>query len=226
MPDTKEQPTRSELLDHVRGTILFEDLDEEVRQEFSHHLTWVVLEPGENLFRRGDQSDSAYVLITGRLKVAILEADGDELIVSHIEPGQSVGEMGVFTGLCRTASTHADTDGPAELVRIPASGFNRIASTNPHALARVSETIRQCLRRDRLAAMLPRLFGNLDEKTFADIESEAEWIRVSRGDVVLREGAPGDGLYIVIAGRLQARTTDEDGTTTLVGGNFPGRVCR
>lgn len=222
MSKTKDQPSRAELLAYVRETFLFKDLEEEVAQELSHDISWVRLGPGENLFRQGDETDSAYVLIGGRLKVAIPQDDGDELFVKEIEPGGSVGEMGVFTGKSRTASIYADSGGDAQLVKIPVSGFNRIAETNPGALLEVGETIRQCLLRDQLAVMLPNLFGDLDEQTYADIESEVEWVQVSTGDIILREGDPGDGMYILIRGRLKIRVKNEDGGESKMAEISPG----
>ncbi|MFT5365926.1 MAG: putative acylesterase/phospholipase RssA/CRP-like cAMP-binding protein [Candidatus Latescibacterota bacterium] len=222
MPEAKEQPSRTALLAHLRETYLFKDLDEDVLQDLSKDLTWVSLEPGENLFHQGDHSDSTYLVIDGLLKVAINLDDGSELFVGENKPGQLVGEMGVFTGQSRTASIYAHTEGSAGLVKIPESGFNRIASTNPHALAQVGETIRQRLFRNQLAEMLPNLFGELDEATFNDIEAEAEWVQISRGDVLIKQGDPGDSMYILIRGRLQARVTLEDGHQIVVGEITPG----
>jgi len=222
MAEKKKQPSRAELLAHIRETYLFKDLDEDVLKDLSEDLTWVSLEPGENLFYQGDQSDSTYLVIYGLLNVAINLDDGSELFVGENKPGQLVGEMGVFTGQSRTASIYADTTASAGLVKIPESGFSRIASTNPAALAQVGETIRQRLFRNELAEMLPNLFGELDEETFNDIEAEAEWVQISRGDVLIKQGEPGDSMYILIRGRLQARVTIEEGVQVVVGEITPG----
>ena len=223
MAEKKKTPTKAELLAHIRETYLFKDLDEEVLQDLSKDLTWVSLESGENLFRLGDVSDSTYLVIDGLLDVAIPLDDGEEQIVGKIGAGQLVGEMGVFTGQARTASIYAHTENDgAGLVKIPESGFSRIASDNPYALAQVGDTIRQRLFRNQLAEMLPSLFGDLDEETFNNIEAEAEWVQVSRGDVLIRQGDPGDSMYILIRGRLQARITDEDGNKIVVGEVTPG----
>lgn len=222
MLEAKEQPSKAELLAYIRETYLFKDLDEDVLKDLSKDLTWVRLEPGENLFRQGDESDSTYLVIGGRLQVAIVQDDGSERFVGENKPGQLVGEMGVFTGQSRTASIYAHTDSRAGLVKIPESGFSRIASANPQALAQVGETIRQRLFRNQLAEMLPNLFGKLDEETFNDIEAEAEWVQLSRGDILIKQGDPGDSMYILIRGRLQARVTIEDGNQIVVGEITPG----
>ncbi|MDA0350170.1 MAG: cyclic nucleotide-binding and patatin-like phospholipase domain-containing protein [Verrucomicrobia bacterium] len=222
MPKATAHPSKTELLGHIRETYLFRDLGEDVLQDLSKDLTWASLEPGENLFRQGDQSDSIYLVINGLLKVAIGLEDGSEMFVGENKPGQLVGEMGVFTGQSRTASIYAHTENGAGLVKIPESGFSRIASTNPNVLAQVGETIQQRLFRNQLAEMLPNLFGALDEATFNDIEAEAEWVQISRGDILIKQGDPGDSMYILIRGRLQARVTFEDGHQIVVGEITPG----
>ena len=223
MAETKKKPSRAELLAHIRETYLFKGLDEDVLKDLSKDVSWVSLEPGENLFYQGDQSDSMYLVIDGLLKVAINLDDGSEVFVGEDKPGQLVGEMGVFTGQSRTASIYADKNGSAAgLVKIPGAGFHRIAATNPDGLAKVGETIRQRLFRNQLAEMLPNLFGELDEETFNDIEAEAEWVQISRGDVLIKQGDPGDSMYILIRGRLQVRVTIEEGVQIVVGEITPG----
>ena len=222
MAETKIKPSRAELVAHLRETYLFKDLDEDVLKELSRDVTWVSLEPSENLFYQGDQSDSMYLVIDGLLNVAI-NIDGSEVFVGDNKPGQLVGEMGVFTGQSRAASIYADNNGAAVgLVKIPGAGFNRIAGTNPDGLAKVGEIIRQRLFRNQLAEMLPNLFGELDEETFNDIEAEAEWIQISRGDVLIKQGDPGDSMYILIRGRLQAWVNIEEGVRIVVGEITPG----
>ena len=72
---SKTQEAKSEeLLEHIRETYLLKDLDEETLQDLSHDLSWVILDPGENLFRQGDESDSTYLLIEGALQVATWRA--------------------------------------------------------------------------------------------------------------------------------------------------------
>ena len=79
MPVAKKQPSKAELIAHLRETYLFSSLDEDVLQDLSEDLTWVSLKPGENLFRQGDDSDSTYLVIDGLLKVAIARMDGSEM---------------------------------------------------------------------------------------------------------------------------------------------------
>lgn len=59
---------------------------------------------GEPLIHQGDVSDSLYILREGLLAVSIKQADGTELIIDHIGPGQFFGEKSFLLGEPRSAT--------------------------------------------------------------------------------------------------------------------------
>ena len=215
-----EELTTADLLRYARDTYLFKDLEEELVQGLSDDLSLVCLIPGENLFRQGEESDSSYLVIDGTLDVAMEQSDGKEHFVGEIAPGEWVGEIGVFTGQDRLASVYAQ--GAVRLVRMTATGFGRVISANSEALAKVGGTIRQRLLRNQLAEMLPSLFGELDEETLDHIEAESDWERCVRGSCLMHFGDPGECMYFLIRGRLEARITNNDGEQLVVGEISPG----
>jgi predicted acylesterase/phospholipase RssA/CRP-like cAMP-binding protein len=222
MSKAKQQPSRAELLNHIRGSFLFKDLREDILEELSHDLVWVSLEPGEYLFRENDESDSTYFLTSGQLEIFRTAPNGEEVVIMSMQPDRWVGEVGVFTGQRRTAGIKAEAGGRATLVRVPGEGFTSIAAKHPDVAAQVGDSIRKYMYRDQLAAMLPKLFGPLDDETFNRIEAVAEWVQVPRGDLVLKQGDPGGSLFILIRGRLQALIANEDGIKIPVGEITPG----
>ena len=222
MLDTSKSPPQAELLDHIRESFLFKDLKEEILEELSQDLVWKCLEPGEYLFQEGDESDSTYFLAEGHLEIFRIQSNGQEEVIMNMPAGKWVGEVGVFTGQRRTAGIKASSKGRACLVQVPAQGFTDIVARDPIVAEQVGESIRKYLFRDQLAAMLPKLFGKLDEDTFRRIEAVAEWVQVPRGELVLRQGDPGGSLFILIRGRLQALIANEDGVRIPVGEITPG----
>jgi NTE family protein len=48
-----------------------------------------------------------------------------------------------------------------------------------------------------------RLFGALDGPVLRDIEADLELITLRGGEMLFRQGNPGDALYLVINGRLR-----------------------
>ena len=60
------------------------------------------------LFAEGDRSDALYLLTSGRLQASVANPGDQPRIVGEIGRGESVGEMGVFSGKPRRA--HRDGD--------------------------------------------------------------------------------------------------------------------
>lgn len=71
---------------------------------YSRHLA-----AGEYLFREGDPPDSAYVIDSGQIEVST-EKDGRKLVLSHLGPGDLLGEMAVLDDSPRTADAMALVD--------------------------------------------------------------------------------------------------------------------
>jgi len=62
--------------------------------------------PGDILFRQGDDSDAAYVILKGQANVNL--NSGDQVItVASIGEGSFVGEMGIISDTPRTATIEA-----------------------------------------------------------------------------------------------------------------------
>ena len=217
-----EELSKADLLRYARDTYLFEGLEEELVQGLLDDLSLVCLAPGENLFRQGEESDSSYLVIDGTIDVAMEQSDGKEHFVGEVAPGEWVGEIGVFTAQDRLASAYAKD--AVRLVRMTATGFGRVISANEEAFAKVGGTIRQRLLRNQLTEMLPSLFGELDEETLDHIEEESDWVRCVRGSCLMRFGDPGDSMYFLIRGRLEARIPKEDGESLVVGEISPGET--
>lgn len=75
---------------------------------------------GDSIFRQGDESDSAYVILEGEADV-VLDTTAGPLVVSHLRRHDLVGEMGVITGAPRSASVIART--PLTVLRLPKEHF-------------------------------------------------------------------------------------------------------
>ena len=104
------------------------------------------------LLQEGDQSDQLYVVISGRLKVFLADADGKEVTIDSIGPQQLFGEM-TLDGEPRSASVI--TTEASNLCVVQLEQFKRFLVDNPQAaLALIVALIRR-------ARNLTRTVGNL-----------------------------------------------------------------
>ncbi|MEM6825711.1 MAG: Crp/Fnr family transcriptional regulator [Pseudomonadota bacterium] len=74
------------------------------------------LKQGETLFEKGDRSDSLFLILTGRLEVSILSADGRKLTLNVLRDREVLGEIALFDGGPRTATVMALA--PTELLEV------------------------------------------------------------------------------------------------------------
>jgi CRP-like cAMP-binding protein len=70
----------------------------------------VQLSRGEVIFRRGDPSNGFYVVIHGRVKLALTSPQGIEKVLELFGPGQSFGEAVMFLGKSYPVYAQALTD--------------------------------------------------------------------------------------------------------------------
>jgi CRP/FNR family cyclic AMP-dependent transcriptional regulator len=111
---------------------------------------------GSAIMHAGDPTDSLYVVISGRLKVMMGEADGKEVILSIIGPGEIFGEMGLIDDGPRSASVIAIE--PCELLSVTKRAFKKCLVENVEvALAVLRVVVRRLRAADRKIGSLAML---------------------------------------------------------------------
>jgi CRP/FNR family cyclic AMP-dependent transcriptional regulator len=81
------------------------------------------------LINEGDQTDSLYVIYSGKVKAAIIDEQGKEVILSIFGPGEYFGEMAFIDGEVRSASIV--TRQPTQVMIIHRDDFRHTLSSNP-----------------------------------------------------------------------------------------------
>ncbi len=82
------------LLQHLR------DWDLEL---LARHSRQVEVRAGETIFRKLDEGDSMYVVVSGRVVICSHSSDGREVVFNIINPGEVFGEIAFLDGRERTA---------------------------------------------------------------------------------------------------------------------------
>lgn len=62
---------------------------------------------GQMLFKKGDPGTSLMAILAGRVKISTLSADGEEVVLNILGPGQVFGEIALLDGKARTADATA-----------------------------------------------------------------------------------------------------------------------
>jgi CRP-like cAMP-binding protein len=99
---------------------------------------------GEIVFSQGDPGDALYAVITGKIRISAGAADGREIFLNIMEPGDTFGEIALLDGGTRTASATATQ--PSELVSIRRELFLDLLERDPRVAL---ELLRLCGERLR-----------------------------------------------------------------------------
>lgn len=108
---------------------LFPDVGTEAIAYLRQHLQWVEIAAGETLMEQGALGDSAYLTISGRLRVYVAGDDGPARMVRELSRGEVIGEMSLYTGEPRSATVVAVRD--SVLVRLAKQHFEALLVNHP-----------------------------------------------------------------------------------------------
>jgi CRP-like cAMP-binding protein len=129
------------------------------------------LSRGQVLVVEGEPCDALYVVRSGRLKISVISAQGDELVLAVHGPGESVGELSLVDGGTRSAGATAVEE--TELVGLPRDAFLAMLHDSPDAAIALAQD---------LAAMLRRLTTSAADLVFLDLPRRLAKLLVT-GDV-------------------------------------------
>lgn len=197
-------------MDFLRTT-LFGDVDAEALRELADHLSTVTLRDGDVLVRRGDSNRNLYLVRSGCLRVLGELPSHEPRVFFHVQPGETVCEMGVLSD--DLSSTTVDALGETSVLVLTRADFDRFSAAHPDAALHVIQSLSRRLLTYRLsiALHLGHLFAPFSPAVARDLEAELEMFTLYGGEVLFRAGEPGDYLCLIINGRM--RVTVPDGQT-------------
>ena len=98
-------------LDFLRNLPLFREVDPGQLEVIAAATGEQRVAAGAALFRRDDPCNGMYIIVLGRVKLAVLAPAGAEKVIEILGPGQSLGEAVMFIGrphmLCAEALTES-----------------------------------------------------------------------------------------------------------------------
>jgi CRP/FNR family cyclic AMP-dependent transcriptional regulator len=140
----------------LRSVPLFSSVPEEQLRLLTTVVTRRSTTRGSIIMAAGDPTDSLYIILSGRLKVMMSDADGKEVILSILGAGEFFGEMGLIDDNPRSASVVAIE--PCELLAITRRDFKKCMTENAEmAVAVMRGLVRRLREADRKIGSLALL---------------------------------------------------------------------
>jgi CRP-like cAMP-binding protein len=123
---------------------LFRGLPDRVVDELAKAAVRREYGKGEMIFSQGDEGDSLYCVVSGRVRIDAIGLEGQEVFLNEMRPGDCFGELELLDGFPRTAGARA-TERSA-LLAIHRSFFLRLLNEerqlSAHCLALFCERMR------------------------------------------------------------------------------------
>lgn len=123
---------------------IFGALDEAARDALAAEMRPAVFSAGQVIFARGDQGKELYVVLSGRVRLSVLTADGRELSFMHAGAGSIFGEIAMLDGKDRTADATAVQ--ATEALTLSHGAMLRAMAGNPAMMEAIVEFLCQRLR--------------------------------------------------------------------------------
>jgi CRP-like cAMP-binding protein len=186
---------------------IFSDLGPEAFVALTEALQVSRLVSGETVVTEGDVGTAFFVVATGRLVVKKRDEKGDQVVLAHLAEGEFFGEMSLLSAAPRNATVVAEE--PTELLVLEFEVLRTLAGRYPHLAGSLRRFYRQRLLANALAVSpLFRPFGREDRKAVMEKFRER---MVQAGEVIVHEGSPADGLYVVLEGMVDVTRRTEAG---------------
>jgi CRP-like cAMP-binding protein len=133
---------------------LFQGVAPEAREALSSALEYGDYSRGESVFTEGEQGDTLYIVLSGKVKVGRRASDGRENMLSVMGPSDMFGELSLFDPGPRTATATVLTD--ARLASLAHASLRPWITDRPEIAEQLLRVLARRLRRtnDALADLI------------------------------------------------------------------------
>lgn len=160
----------------LRAATIFSDIDEEKLVHIATALEEYVFEPDEEIFHKGDDSHSMYIVETGRVKV-----HDDDLVFTELTSGQAFGEYSLIEASKRSATVTAVEK--SHLLRLDKEVFYEVMSQNMEIMQSILKTLVTRMRdKDRLETELAYQNNEILQQN-EEIEAQRNEIQAQRDEI-------------------------------------------
>lgn len=217
----KERKERAEIQTKKEITIvtreeinipLFSDLDEKEFQEILSVSERRHYNKDDIIVREGEPGDSIFFIISGEVGV-FKKSEKEDIWLNTLRDGEFFGEFAYFSRLARQASVIAITD--TEVLEMKRNALDMMVERFPNIVnaltnfykARILDTV----------IGLSKIFSVLQPHQRQKLISRFELSIVPRGEIILKEGTEGSGIFLIKNGRVKIITKGPDGNEVEIG---------
>lgn len=129
----------------LRQVPLFRSLRAEDTRRLAEFLQRRTIHKGDFLCRKGEEGNTLFMIIFGKIKIFRQSKNGDEVILAFLSSGDFCGEMALLDGLPRSADAVAVEDTACYI--LTRDDFFSCVANNKSAVKTILETLSRRLRK-------------------------------------------------------------------------------
>ena len=183
-------PTHAEAIEVLPATVL---------AELGAYLRRRRYRRGEVVFLQGEAGTSLYIVAAGQVKIALTSADGAEVMLARLGPGEFFGELALLDGEPRSADAVATE--ASELLLLPRAAFLGLIEARPAIAMRLLTLVSRRLRQD---------VAVVQDVAFRDVPARLARLLLQLAE---SEGQPGDAGVVITARLTQTELAGMVGAT-------------
>jgi CRP/FNR family transcriptional regulator len=180
----------SEVVELLGRVPVFSTLEQADLQRIAELAVPRHFEPGQAVFREGDQSDTCYIVRDGRARAIRTHGDGRTITLATFGPGDIFGELAMFEDERRSATVEAID--PIGVVAVLGPDMRRLMIEHPEISTRLVIALGRRLRETN---------ERLSRQSFQTVQSR---VAVVLGELVAQELADGAAAKDVLVKATQA----------------------
>ena len=197
------------LLASMKENILFEGQSVVAKHAIVESMAPVQVDAGDTIIQEGEEGSDFYIVEKGCFTVFKKDEDGEESEVGTCQPGSGFGEIAVMYSSLRTATVRA---------------------VSPGKLWKMDRLVYQALKiafskhveeRKNIALQAVPLLQALPRETKSKLGEVMVLEEFDGGELIIRQGEPGDKFYIIDQGSVNV-VIDGQHVTTLSPGTYFG----
>lgn len=204
------------LTEQLGDISLLDNLSERERNLMARHLSPRRYFAGEAIYRSGDQPTGLFFIENGLVRL-LGDTDAD---YTELAEGEAFGEMAVLSN--KPHSNTAQAANEVILWQLSPTDFASLTEANPSIKSNLSRNLRSSLNAADQAyaiTILKRipLFKDLPKEALADVARLLLLRHIPAGEIVFTQGDPGEAMYIVDSGSIEAVSETPGKPRELVG---------
>jgi len=202
---------------------LFSDLPQDAFIDIVKRLKSRTYQKQSLIFKEGDSGDSIFLVASGKVSIYKRDPSGKQVLLRTINEGDFFGEFSYFANAKRNVSAISAED--TNLLELTGEEIDNMIESFPAVKSALIEFYKKRVL-DAILGVTP-VFRELPFNEREKFLPRFELLIIKKDDDIVREGEPGDAMYVIVSGLVEVWTKRGNRKivlATLKEGDFFGEI--